>query len=333
MFRDEAKIYVKAGAGGPGCLSFRREKHQPKGGPDGGDGGRGGHVILFADVAENTLLTLARHPHLRAKSGVPGSGNNKQGAQGEDLRVPVPVGTIVRDKGTGVVLKDLDEVGASAIVANGGIGGRGNARFKSATNQSPRRFDKGRFGEERTLQLELKLIADVGLLGLPNAGKSTLISRVSAASPKIADYPFTTLEPHPGIVELSGFRRMVVMDIPGLIAGAHQGQGLGQKFLRHVERTRALVHLVDLAPMDEDGSPEEHFQTILDEIKSFGHGIADKPRITVFSKADLVQDPEERARELNLALGIDGYPVSAMTGLNMDRLLEDCWRVLAPDED
>ena len=333
MFRDEATIYVKAGDGGPGCLSFRREKFLPKGGPDGGNGGRGGHVILVADASENTLLTLTRNPHQRARPGVPGSGNNKQGAQGQDLSVPVPVGTIIRDKSTGVVLKDLDAVGAFAIVANGGRGGRGNARFKSATNQSPRRFDKGRPGEERTLQLELKLIADVGLLGLPNAGKSTLISRVSAASPKIADYPFTPLEPHPGIVELSGFRRMVLMDIPGLIAGAHEGQGLGQKFLRHVERTRVLVHLVDLAPIEEDSSVEEHFQTILDEITSFGHGVGEKPRITVFSKADLVPDPEERALQINAALGVDGYPVSAMTGLNMDRLLEDCWQALASDRE
>lgn len=332
MFRDEAKIYVRAGAGGPGCLSFRREKFAPKGGPDGGDGGRGGHVILLADESENTLLTLARNPHQRAKAGVGGSGNNKTGAQGADLVIPVPVGTIVKDFETGVVLKDLNQHGDQVIVAKGGIGGRGNARFKSATNQTPRRFDKGREGEERTLRLELKLIGDVGLLGLPNAGKSTLISRVSAAQPKIADYPFTTLEPHPGIVELSSFRRFVMMDIPGLIEGAHLGHGLGVKFLRHVERTRVLLHLVDLAPLDTEASTEDQYRAIIDEINAFGNGVGDKPRITVYSKADLVPDPDERVKELNEALGVDGYAISSMTGLNLDRLLEDCWRALYPSE-
>jgi len=332
MFRDEAKIYVKAGDGGPGCLSFRREKYAPKGGPDGGDGGRGGHVILVADRSENTLLTLARNPHNRAKAGVPGAGNNRSGARGEDLLVPVPVGTIIKDADTGVVLKDLSEHDQQVIVANGGKGGRGNARFKTATNQTPRRFDEGRDGESRTLRLELKLIGDVGLLGLPNAGKSTLISRVSAASPKIADYPFTTLEPHPGIVELSGFRRFVMMDIPGLIEGAHLGHGLGVKFLRHVERTRVLLHLVDLAPLDTEAPTEDQYQAILDEITAFGNGVEDKPRITVYTKADLVPDPEERASELNASLGVDGYPISSMTGLNLDRLLQDCWDALYPED-
>jgi len=329
MFRDEATIYVKAGDGGPGCLSFRREKYLPKGGPDGGDGGRGGHVILVADSSENTLLPQARNPHLRARRGGNGSGNNKRGKNGDDLRVPVPVGTIVRDVEKDVVLKDLSGPGDEVAVARGGRGGRGNARFKSATNQTPRRVELGGTGEERKLRLELKLIADVGLLGLPNAGKSTLVSRVSAASPKIADYPFTTIDPHPGIVELKGWRRFVMMDIPGLIEGAHQGQGLGDRFLRHVERTRVLVHMVDLVP-DNGESPEEHHRVILEEISSFGHGIADKPRITVYSKADLVEDPEARAEELNRVLAVSGYPVSAVTRLNLDRLLEDCWRALHP---
>lgn len=332
MFRDEARIYVKAGDGGPGCMSFRREKYIPKGGPDGGDGGRGGHIYLVADASENTLLSLARNPHFRAKSGTPGSGNNKHGRGGDDLVVPVPVGTIVRDVESGIVLKDLSEPDERVRVAEGGIGGRGNARFKSATNQTPRKFDKGRPGESRTLRLELKLIADVGLLGLPNAGKSTLITRVSKATPKIADYPFTTLDPHPGIVELSGYRRFVMMDIPGLIEGAHTGQGLGDRFLRHVERTRVLVHMVDLAPTD-DTRTETHYEVILNEITQFGHGLAEKPRLVVYSKADLVEDPEARADELNEALGLEGYPVSAVTGLNLDRLLEDCWKLLNPVED
>ncbi|MAG55800.1 MAG: GTPase ObgE [Planctomycetes bacterium] len=332
MFRDEAKVFVKAGDGGSGCMSFRHEKYLPKGGPDGGDGGRGGHVIFVADESENTLLTLVRNPHIRAKKGGYGMGNNRTGKNGEDHLVKVPVGTIIKDFETGVALKDLADPEQEVIVVKGGRGGYGNARFKSSTNQTPRRVDMGSAGEERTLKLELKLIADVGLLGLPNAGKSTLVSRVSAATPKIADYPFTTLDPHPGIVELSGWRRFVMMDIPGLIEGAHLGQGLGDKFLRHVERTRVLVHLIDLAP-DGPTTTEEQYEVILGEIRSFGGGLADKPRIVVYSKADLIQDPEERAEELNAALGVTGYPISAITGLNLDRLLEDCWRCLKPEGD
>ena len=330
VFRDEARIFVKAGKGGAGCVAFRREKYIPKGGPSGGNGGRGGHVILVADSSENTLLSLVRRPHLRASPGVDGSGSNRHGSNGDDLRIKVPIGTIILDAETRVQLKDLTEHGEEVVVAEGGIGGRGNSHFKSATNQTPRRADRGRPGEERTLLLSLKLIGDVGLLGLPNAGKSTLITRVSAARPEIADYPFTTKEPHPGIVELSEFRRFVMMDIPGLIEGASEGQGLGHKFLRHLERTRVLVHLVDMAPLEEDRSVKDDWQTILNELESFGHGLMEKPRLTVYSRADLVEDPVARARELNDELGVDGYPVSGVTGLNLDRLLEDCWKLLHP---
>ncbi|HMS16790.1 MAG TPA: GTPase ObgE [Planctomycetota bacterium] len=327
VFKDEARIHVKAGDGGAGCISFRREIYVPKGGPDGGDGGRGGHVILVSDSSENTLLSLVRNPHCHAPAGRPGSGNNRQGAEGEDLRVVVPVGTVVQDAQTLVILKDLKDHGDEVVVATGGIGGRGNARFKSATNQTPRRADKGRPGEERRLLLSLKLIADVGLLGLPNAGKSTLITRLSAARPKIADYPFTTLDPHPGIVELPGFRRFVMMDIPGLIEGAHRGQGLGDRFLRHLERTRVLIHLLDLTP-DSGGDPETAFRVIMNEVEAFGGGLLSKERITVYSRADLLPDPEASAREWNEKLGIDAYPISGVTGLNLDRLTEDCWKRL-----
>lgn len=333
MIRDEAKIQVRAGKGGAGCVSFRREIYVPKGGPDGGDGGRGGHVILEASEHENTLLTLVRNPHQRAKNGVAGGSNNKTGAMGNDLRIPVPVGTIVKDFDTDVVMKDLDEHGSWVIVAEGGIGGRGNSRFKSATNQTPRRADKGKEGEERTLKLELKLIADVGLLGLPNAGKSTLVSSCSAARPKIADYPFTTLDPHPGIVELSDFRRFVMMDIPGLIAGASEGQGLGDKFLRHVERTRVLVHVIDAAPELEVEEVAEHFRTIIGEIEAFGRGLPEKPRLTAWSKIDTCPDPEGRVAELNEACGVEGFPISAVARLGLEPLLQSCWETLHPEED
>jgi GTP-binding protein len=330
MFRDEARIFVKAGEGGRGAVSFRREKFVPKGGPDGGDGGDGGSVILVADPGENTLLSLARAPHFRAESGQAGQGDHCAGRSGANLRIRVPVGTLARDEETGIVLKDLRTPGEEVVVARGGRGGRGNARFKSATHQTPREFEEGRPGESRTLRLELKLIADVGLLGLPNAGKSTLISAVSAARPRIADYPFTTLDPHPGIVDLPGYRRFVMMDIPGLIEGAHRGQGLGDRFLRHVERTRVLVHLLEIAPLEGGPDPAARHATILEEIRAFGQGLLEKPRITVYSKADLVADPEAAAAELNARLGLDAYPVSAVTGLNLTRLLEDCWRLLQP---
>lgn len=330
MFRDEARVRVSAGAGGPGCLSFRRERFLPKGGPDGGDGGRGGSVYLVADPETSTLLDLARRPHLRAEVGRPGQGNDRQGRQGRDLRVPVPVGTLVRDEASGLLIKDLSDPGQEVCVARGGRGGRGNAAFKSAVNQAPRQCEEGRPGEERVLLLELKLIADVGLLGLPNAGKSTLISRLSAAHPRIADYPFTTLEPHPGIVELDGYRRFLMMDIPGLLPGAHEGHGLGLRFLRHVERTRVLVHLVDLAPGPDEPPPEEAFRAIQAEIAAFGRGLPGKPRLVVYGKADLVPDPGARAEALNRTLGVEGLPVSSVSGLNLPRLVEACWALLHP---
>jgi GTP-binding protein len=332
VFRDEATISVKAGDGGKGCLSFRREKFEPLGGPDGGDGGNGGDVFLEATTSDNTLLGIARSPNYRAESGEPGMGANKTGRSGEDLVLSVPVGTVVRDARTKIQLKDLAAPGDRVCVAKGGRGGRGNSAFKSALNQAPRKFEPGRPGESRELLLELKLIADVGLVGLPNAGKSTLISKVSRATPKIADYPFTTLHPHPGIVELPGERRFVMMDIPGLIEGAHQGSGLGIRFLKHVERTRVLVHLVDLFPEKGSPGPAEAGRVILGELKAYSPALFAKPRLVAFSKAD--QDPggaRAAAAEAARELGIDDFHVvSAITGEGLPDLLEACWKLLRP---
>jgi GTPase len=331
MFRDEARIEVKAGDGGKGALSFLREKFVPLGGPDGGDGGKGGDVILVATAAENTLLEISRSPRYRAESGESGRGKMCSGASGADLELRVPVGTLVKDALTGALLVDLAKDGDRFVVAKGGQGGRGNATFKSAVNQAPRQFEPGRRGRSRKLLLELKLIADVGLVGLPNAGKSTLISGVSRATPKIADYPFTTLEPHPGIVELPGFRRFVLMDIPGLIAGAAEGRGLGHQFLRHVERTRVLVHLVDLFPGEDAPTPAEAYRTIEDELRAYGPALFAKPRLIAFNKAD--QDPDgavERAEALERELGVKGFVVSGATGQGVQALLEACWNVLRP---
>jgi GTP-binding protein len=250
MFIDEAKIWVKAGDGGHGCVSFRREKFIPKGGPDGGDGGKGGSVYFQTVKNLDTLIDFAGKHHWRAKNGRPGSGNNKHGADGDDLIIKVPPGTLIYDTDLDLLLKDLNDVDMNVRVCRGGRGGKGNKSFATSTNETPRTAEPGKKGQQRHLRLELKLIADIGLVGLPNAGKSTLISRCSAARPKIADYPFTTLEPVLGIVELSDFRRFVMADIPGLIEDAHKGAGLGFDFLRHIERTRIIVHLLDIMPVD-----------------------------------------------------------------------------------
>jgi GTPase len=332
VFRDEATISVRAGDGGKGCSSFRREKFEPLGGPDGGDGGHGGDVFLEATASDNTLLGISRSPNYRAEGGEPGMGANKTGRSGDDLVLLVPVGTIVRDAETKIQLKDLAHPGDRVCVAKGGRGGRGNSAFKSSLNQAPRKFEPGRPGESRDLLLELKLIADVGLLGLPNAGKSTLISKVSRATPKIADYPFTTLHPHPGIVELPGFRRFVMMDIPGLIEGAHQGEGLGIRFLKHVERTRVLVHLIDLFPGKGNPEPEDAARVIERELEAYSPALFAKPRLVAFSKADL--DPEgarELAADVAAKLGYEQFHVvSAITGEGVPELLEACWRLLRP---
>ena len=327
MFKDYAVIYVAAGKGGDGACAFRREKFVPRGGPSGGDGGRGGSIWLVASLHETTLYPMLKNPHIRAGGGENGMGGSCHGKNGEDVEVFVPIGTQIRDHDTKILLRDLKEEGDRVCVARGGNGGWGNERFKSPINQTPRQYNPGTPGEQRTLELELKLIADIGLVGFPNAGKSTLIGRVSAARPKVADYPFTTLQPHPGVVELSGNRRFVIVDIPGLIEGAADGQGLGHRFLRHVERTRALVHMVDMAPID-GSDPVVNHATILRELERYSAALAQKPSITVFTKADLVEDPDAKAAELAARLGLPAYAVSAVTGHNMDRLLEDAWRLI-----
>ena len=332
MFIDEVRILVKAGDGGNGCLAFRREKFVPRGGPSGGDGGRGGDVILVSSEHQNTLLKFRYNPEHKAERGRHGEGSNRTGADGQSLEVQVPVGTVVYDESTGARLYDFTHPGERFTVASGGRGGKGNARFATSTHQAPTEHEPGRHGEEKRLRLELKLLADVGLVGFPNAGKSTLISRVSAARPKIADYPFTTLEPNLGVVELPDYRSFVVADIPGLIEGAHEGHGLGIQFLRHIERTRLLVHLVDVSEAS-GRDPVQDFETVMDELASFSRDLVSKPMLVVASKMDVAQDP---ARVLALRLhvaerGMAYFEISSATGLGIEKLkFAMAERVLAP---
>jgi GTP-binding protein len=321
MFIDQASIYVKAGDGGNGCMAFRREKYVPRGGPSGGDGGRGGDVILVASEHENTLLKFRFNPEHKAERGRHGEGSNKTGANGRSLEIEVPVGTIVTDEATGERLYDFTRPGERFIVARGGRGGRGNARFATSTHQAPREHEPGHPGEERRLRLELKLLADAGLIGFPNAGKSTLISRISSARPKIADYPFTTLEPHLGVVQMDDLRTFVVADIPGLIEGAHLGQGLGIQFLRHVERTRLLAHLVDVSEAS-GRDPAGDFAAIMKELASFSAEMAAKPMIVVATKMDVAQDPArvESVRKLAGERGLPFFTISSVTGQGIEEL-------------
>jgi len=323
---DQAEIRVVAGNGGNGCVSFRREKYVPRGGPDGGDGGHGGSVVLVADPHVRTLLDCREQPRYRAGSGRAGSGNNRTGKDGEDLVIRVPPGTVIKDPKSGEVLADLVEPESRWTAARGGRGGRGNARFATATHQAPRRADPGERGEERLLALELKLIADVGLVGLPNAGKSTLLARISRARPRIAPYPFTTLEPHLGIVELSDGRRLVVADLPGLIEGAHRGKGLGLSFLRHVERTRALVLMVDAATE----APRRDLALVEHELDCYSPEFKARPRVVVLSKADLLA-PERRAQAAEEQGLPEARVVSAHSGLGIEDLLETLWNLARPD--
>ena len=321
MFIDEARILVKAGDGGNGCLAFRREKYVPRGGPSGGDGGRGGDVVLVATEHQNTLLQFRFNPEHQAERGRHGEGSNRTGADGRTLEVEVPVGTVVYDDETGERLYDFTKAGERFIAARGGRGGRGNARFATATHQAPTEHEPGRPGDTRRLRLELKLLADVGLVGFPNAGKSTLISRISAARPKIADYPFTTLEPNLGVAQLADFRSFVVADIPGLIEGAHLGHGLGIQFLRHIERTRLLAHLVDVS----EGSgrdPVHDFETVLAELASFSNDLAKKPMIVVASKMDVAQNRArvDSLRNLAAERGLPYFEISGVTGQGIDEL-------------
>ena len=324
MFVDEARIYVKAGDGGNGCISFRREKFVPKGGPDGGDGGNGGDVCFEAVKGKDTLLDFAGKHHWRAENGRHGQGGNKHGAAGNDLVITVPAGTLIHDTDLELMIKDLSEIGMKVVVCRGGKGGKGNKAFATATNQAPRQSEPGKPGQERNLRLELKLIADVGLVGMPNAGKSTLLSRCSAARPKIASYPFTTLEPVLGIVELSDFRRFLMADIPGLIQDASKGAGLGHDFLRHIERTRILVHMLDVLPMD-GSDPLDNYHAIRRELAEHSLALAQKDEIVVANKTDL--DPDgSRLRDLQERLEQELIPISAATGQGIRELTERLWQ-------
>jgi len=339
MFVDEVDIHVYAGDGGNGCMSFRREMRVPRGGPNGGDGGRGGSIYLEASPHHNTLVTYRFHPEFKAQRGRHGQGSNCTGADGEDLILQVPPGTVVYETGPeGLIpIADLGTVGDRVLVARGGRGGRGNAAFATATNRAPRRVESGAPGEQRQLRLRLKLVADVGLVGYPNTGKSTLISRISAARPKIADYPFTTLTPNLGVVQLSDDRSFVVADVPGLIEGAHEGHGLGTRFLAHLERTKVLVHVIDVS--SESGrDPIHDFDVIRRELEQFaGAGeptavaLAEKPQIVAANKIDALDDPDRlrRLREYLDTKGLPVYAISAVTGEGLQELAEAMWREVA----
>ncbi len=321
MFVDEALISVKAGGGGNGCVAFRREKFVPRGGPSGGDGGGGGSVILRSSERRNTLVHFRFRPQHKASRGRHGEGSNKTGKNGDDLVLEVPAGTLVHDADTGEKLFDFEAPDQEFIAARGGDGGRGNARFASSTNQAPRRSEPGMPGEERRLKLELKLLADVGLIGFPNAGKSTLIARISAAHPKIADYPFTTLQPNLGVVSIDEFDSFMVADIPGLIEGAHLGHGLGTRFLRHIERTRLLVHLIDMSDLRQS-DPLDAYRVIIEELASFSAALAQKPMVVAASKIDALQDSAQADR-LERFCDQEGLPffrISAVTGEGIEKL-------------
>ena len=313
MFIDRTRIRVRGGHGGNGVTAFRREKFVPRGGPSGGDGGRGGDIWLEADASLNTLLHLRYNPEHIAERGRHGEGSNRAGRDGADVVVRVPVGTQVFDAETGELLSDLTENGIRWLAARGGRGGFGNAHFASSTNRAPRYHQEGSPGQERELQLELKLLADVGLIGFPNAGKSTLISVISAAKPKIADYPFTTLEPHLGVVDLGDFRTFVVADIPGLIEGAHQGAGLGDRFLRHVERTKLLLHLVDVSSLS-GRDPISDYEIINRELRAYDERLAARPQIVVSTKTDALDEPE-RLEKLRRRASDDGRPFYAISSV------------------
>lgn len=346
MFVDEVDVSVKAGDGGNGCMAFRREKFVPRGGPSGGDGGKGGSVYLVATLHQNTLVNYRFHPEFNAQRGVHGMGSNCTGGDGEDLTLEVPPGTVVYEaspEGDLILLADLAKAGDRVLVARGGRGGRGNAAFATPTNRAPRKHEPGEEGEARILRLRLKLLADVGLVGYPNAGKSTLISRISAAKPKIADYPFTTLTPNLGVVSLSDQRSFVVADVPGLIEGAHEGHGLGMKFLAHLERTKVLVHVIDVSSFS-GRDPVDDFEIIRKELQEFvgtgedvAEALASKPQIAAANKIDAMDDPArlEKLKKHLKKKKIAMYPISAVTGEGLPALIEAMWTAVKArtDED
>jgi len=324
MFIDEARIRVKAGDGGNGCVAFRREKFVPRGGPSGGDGGKGGDVIMESSERHNTLVHFRFNPEYKADRGRHGEGSNRTGREGVDVVLKVPVGTIVYDDDTGEKVYDFSRPDERIVIAHGGRGGRGNARFATSVHQAPREHEDGQPGEERSFRLELKLLADVGLVGFPNVGKSTLISRISAARPKIADYPFTTLQPNLGVVvvgQLPDEQSFLVADIPGLIEGAHSGAGLGTQFLRHIERTRLLLHLIDVSDASGRPDPSQDVEVIRNELKSFGAGLEGKPVIMVASKIDVAnKDKLDKLQRYCKKHALELYPISAVTGKGLEEL-------------
>ena len=325
MFIDQATIYVKAGKGGNGVISFRREKFIPKGGPDGGNGGNGGSIIIRADVQLTTLMDFRYKRNYIARDGEPGMGSNKTGKSADDVVIRVPAGTIIKNADTEEIIADLIDDEEEFLAARGGKGGKGNAEFATSTKQAPRFATPGTPGEEKNIQLELKLLADVGLVGFPNAGKSTLIARISAAKPKIADYPFTTLIPNLGIVRYGEYKSFVVADMPGLIEGAHEGKGLGIQFLRHIERTRVLVFLIECTSED----PKKQYTTLAHELKSFNEAMLKKPQIIALSKIDLADDKLlKQLKKISFKKNIPVIAISAVTGDGIKELLDSIWKKL-----
>ncbi len=330
MFVDRYTIVCRAGDGGHGCVSFRREAHVPRGGPDGGDGGDGGDVVVIADENLGSLTNLVGHKHWRAERGINGQGSLKAGKSGADIEIQVTPGTLVRDAETNEILCDLDHHGARFVLAKGGHGGRGNKRFATATNRAPREFERGELGESRTVTLELKLIADVGLIGKPNAGKSTLLSRLTRATPEIADYPFTTKYPNLGVVRIGYDRQFVLADIPGLIEGAHAGVGLGHEFLRHVERTKVLVHLVEPMPADQS-DPVQNYYAIREELRLHDQSLAERLELVVVTKCEL-PDAGPIAEQLEQKVGKPVLRISAVTGKGLPDLINRVFDLLRPPE-
>lgn len=321
-FIDEAKVSVKAGDGGRGCVSFRREKYVPKGGPDGGDGGKGGDLYFIADGRLSSLLDFKYRREYEAERGQHGMGSLCSGKSGQDLYIRVPAGTVIKDEGSGEIIADMTGDGQVFLCCKAGRGGKGNAHFATSTHQTPRFAQPGEQGESKVLKLELKLLADVGIIGFPNAGKSTLISRISAARPKIADYPFTTLVPHLGVVKYGDFGGFVVADIPGLVEGAHEGKGLGIRFLKHIERTRLFIHVLDLSPFTKR-DPVEDFKTVNRELEAFNSELSRRPQVVALNKVDLTEAREKVPELLNFfnALGIKVFPISSATGTGIEDLV------------
>lgn len=326
-FIDEANITVQAGRGGDGCVAFRREKYVPLGGPSGGDGGKGGNVIFFADANINSLMDFRYKKIYKAGRGENGRGKNQHGKYGEDIKVPLPVGTIIKDAETGEIIYDLKVKGKEYVIARGGRGGRGNARFASSTNQAPREFEQGTEGERKELKLELKLLADIGIVGFPNAGKSTLISRISAARPRIADYPFTTLIPNLGVVEYAEHKTFVVADIPGLIEGAHTGAGLGITFLKHIERTSILLYLIDVSSV-QDKDPLAQFEVLKNELNKFSPLLVNKPFVIALNKIDVIS--KKQLNEAVAQFKNEGYtirPISTIVGSGVKELVSELGQI------